>query len=543
MGQLGAIAAGHELSARAGAEVLADSGNAIDAAAAGVFAACICEPTLTGLGGAGFATIHLADGTELCLDFFATVPGLERSVASPSGPVPVDLLFGAITQTFHVGPQSCAVPGFVAGVLGMHERFGVLPRQRILEPAIHLARTGLGLTAEQAYCHHLLEGILTRRSFGRAVFSPDGPMLTTGDHFAQPELAETLEVLAAHGADAMYTGELAEQIVQWADDNDALISRADLSSYEVRELRPVRSTWRGLEFLSVPPPSSGGSLVSYALRVLARERGDRAIDVGSEHGISLLVGAMAAAEGARGSEFDGYLYDGGLEEWILTDEVIDRGVAMLRTDAAAHGASAPSSRLGSTTHLSTIDASGNAVSITASTGCGSGEFVGGTGIHLNNMLGEEDLVPVERTLHPGNRLTSMMAPTLVLAHGTPLLATGSAGSSRLRSAILQSFLRMVESRYIGEPSTLQQRADAAVRSPRVHLESGTVHVEPGYEAAGMAWLQQSSHRLNRWPDANMYFGGVNMVAWDPATGFAASADPRRGGGSWVVASDGSLTSP
>jgi gamma-glutamyltranspeptidase/glutathione hydrolase len=542
MEQWGAIAAGHELSAQAGAEALADGGNAIDAAVAAVFAACTCEPTLTGPGGAGFATIRLADGTELVLDFFAAVPGLERTVDSAMGPVPVDVLFGATTQTFHVGPQSVAVPGMVAGVLGMHERFGKLPRARVLEYGIALARTGTRLSREQAYCHHLLERVVTRRPAGRAVFAPNGSMLVAGEHFAQPELADTLQLLADQGPDAFYRGDIARAIVAWSDANDGLLSRADLESYRVIDRAPVRSRWRRLHGITTPPPSSGGALVAYALQVLDCARGEDPIDPGSAVGVELLIGAMCAANAARGAEFDRHLYTGELHEWLLSETVVQRGVEIARSGPDG-GGKHPSSRLGSTTHVSVLDSDGNAVAMTTSTGCGAGEFAGNTGIHLNNMLGEEDLVPVEHALHPGDRLTSMMAPTILTLDGRPVFATGSAGSSRLRSAILQTFVRALESRHTAPGASIHERLRSAVHTARVHLEDGTVHVEPGYEEGALGWLEQSGYHVNRWPDHNMYFGGVNMVAWDADAGFSACGDPRRGGGAWIVTADGSLLRP
>lgn len=535
---LGAIAAGHDRTALAGAQMLAEGGNAVDAAVAAVFAACTCEPTLTGLGGGGFATIHMAGGPNLVLDFFASVPGIGRTVETATGPVSVDVLFGSTTQTFHVGPQSCAVPGFVAGVLGAHERFGRLPRERVLQPGIDLALQGLELTPEQAYCHHLLEKIVTRRSSGRAVFAPDGPMLVDGDHFAQPELAATLELLAAEGADCFYRGTLARELAQWADDNGGLLTLEDLERYSVRQHDPAESHFRSLAFLSVPPPSSGGALVAYALQILDELRGDAPIDIDSPDGAELLIGSMLAAQAIRGAEFDRYLYGTGLSSWLLSPEVVARGVEYVRSGQVDPSTgSAPS--LGSTTHLSVIDGEGNAIALTTSTGCGSGEFVGSTGIHLNNMLGEEDLVPVEHQLVPGDRLTSMMAPSLLLHEGKPVLATGSAGSSRLRSAILQSLVRLVESRYLHDDRTLQQRLAAATSCDRLHPEGGLVHVEPGYADEPLAQLERRGHRLNRWPHQNLYFGGVNMVAVEQGK-FAAAADPRRGGGAYLARADGSL---
>jgi gamma-glutamyltranspeptidase / glutathione hydrolase len=518
--------------------MLAEGGNAIDAAVAGVYASCMCEPTLTGPGGAGFATVHTADGTDVTLDFFAAVPGLDRTIDTATGPVPVDVLFGATTQTFHVGPQSCAVPGFVAGTLQLHERFGRLPLATVLAPAIELARTGIEITAAQAYCHSLLERIVTRVPAGKHIFSPDGRFLAEGDRFRQPDMADTFEQLVSGGAAAFYTGDIAAEIVRWSDDRGGLISRTDLERYRVAERPPVHSTYRGIDFLSVPPPSSGGTLIAFTIQLLERARHGDAVDLDSPEGVRLLVAAMLASNGMRGARFDSYLYGGGLEEWLLGDDAIEQGLELLAH--AGEEAPRPSSRLGSTTHLSTIDSEGNAVAITTTTGCGSGEFAGATGVHLNNMMGEEDLLPVEHTLVPGQRLTSMMSPSIMLAEGRPLLATGSAGSNRIRSAIIQSLVRLVESRHVGPDRSLADRLEAAVQAPRLHAEIGLVHAEPGIPADAVDDLRSRGHHVNEWPGKNLYFGGVNMVATSADEGFAAAADRRRGGGAFVVQRDGEL---
>ena len=541
MQQVGAIATGHEASAQAGAEILADGGNAVDAATAAAFAACTGEPTLTGLGGAGFATVHMPGGDDHCFDFFASVPGLEGHVEIAGQLVPVDVLFGATTQTFHVGPMSCAVPGFVKGLLHMHGRFGTLPRERVLEPGIRLAREGLSMPPQQAYCHHLLTPILTRTEEGRRIFSPAGPMLIAGDHFAQPKLAETLELIAAEGDAAFYRGDLAREILAWSEREGGLITRADLEHYQVVEHAAARGRWRGFEFVTPPPPSSGGALIAFALRVLERANGGAdgpPIDVDSPEGAAQVVAAMIASNGIRGRQFDQHLYGGNLVEWLLSEPAYEQGDELYA--AALDVAKGRSSRLGSTTHLSVIDANGAAVSVTTTTGCGSGEFVGDTGIHLNNMMGEEDLLPVEHVLSPGERLTSMMAPSLLLHDGHPVLATGSAGSNRLRGAILQPLLRVLESRLAGAAGSLQERLDDAVQAPRLHAEGGLVQVEPGYPEAALDELERRGHELNRWPGTNMFFGGSNMVAVDSDGSFAAAGDHRRGGGAYVALADGSV---
>lgn len=490
----------------------------------------------------------MADGTELTYDFFASVPGIGRTTQIAGQTVPVDVLFGSTTQTFHVGAQSCAVPGFTKGVLLLHEQHGSLPLRRVMQPGIDLARNGLYLPPQQAYCHHLLTPILTRTADGRAVFAPAGPMLVAGDHFAQPQLADTLELLAHEGESAFYRGDIAREIERWSNEHDGLISRADLAAYQACVEHPVRRSYREFTFLSARPPSSGGALIAFALALVERAaRADRlsVIDLDSPQGASLVTAAMIASNEIRGREFDHWLYgEGELVDWLLDEPQLERGDQLLAN--ARQSPPSPSSRLGSTTQLSVIDRAGNAVSMTTTTGCGSGEFVTDTGIHLNNMLGEEDLMPVEHSVAAGERLTSMMAPSLLLDEADrPVLVTGSAGSSRLRGAILQTMLRVVYSRAIDEAAgsavrPLQQRVDAAVQAGRLHAEAGIVHVEAGVSPTVVEALRAAGHQLNEWPATNMYFGGANIAAAGIDRQFAAAGDHRRGGGACIAFEDGSI---
>jgi gamma-glutamyltranspeptidase/glutathione hydrolase len=180
------------------------------------------------------------------------------------------------------------------------------------------------------------------------------------------------------------------------------------------------------------------------------------------------------------------------------------------------------SRLGSTTHVAVLDADGVCASVTCSNGSCSGVIVPGTGIHLNNMLGEEDLNPLGFHRHePGARIPSMMAPTIVLRDGRPEVGLGSAGSNRIRSAILQTTLRVVDDR---------MGAQEAVEQPRVHYENGVVEAEPGIDPAALDALEADGWKVQRWRERNLYFGGVQAVARDPETGeLTGGGDPRRGG--------------
>jgi gamma-glutamyltranspeptidase/glutathione hydrolase len=232
---------------------------------------------------------------------------------------------------------------------------------------------------------------------------------------------------------------------------------------------------------------------------------------------------------ARGGSFARDLHRGGLARRLLSDErVRDSAVEVLATTArlpALEPAGLPS-----TTHVSVLDARGNAASLSSSTGCGSGFFVPGTGIHLNNMLGELDLNPPGAPSRPGMRLTSMMAPSILLRAGRPRLVLGSAGSERLRAAIVQTVVNVVD-HGLGVAE--------AIDRPRVHLDGDDLHVEGGTDPAEADRLASLGYRLTRWPGEgrSLYFGGVSAVGLRGDSNLEASGDVRRGGHGVVVEDD------
>jgi gamma-glutamyltranspeptidase/glutathione hydrolase len=347
---------------------------------------------------------------------------------------------GDTQQVFHTGPGAVGVPGTALGLEAAHRRFGSLPWAELAAPAAALAREGVELTPAQGYLHRILDPLLRHSPEGDAFYG--GRLLQAGERFRLPELAATIERIAAEGAHVLYESELP-------------FAHEDLESYAVIEREPVSVAFRRCEFLSNPPPSSGGRLIALGLEALGDD-----LDV---------LHAMEVMEAAR----------------------------------------APAA--GGTTHISVVDARGDAASLSCSLGSGSGVVVPGTGIHLNNMLGEKDLIASAR---PGERLTSMMAPSVVLDGGRPRLVVGSAGSERLRGAILQ-----VVANVVGRGMGVEEAVDA----PRIHLADGVVYAEPGLDG---------DVRFGR---KNLYFGGVSAVEVRPDGTLAAAGDPRRGGDGMVVA--------
>src|SRR4051794_5203147 len=349
----GAVAAGHPLTADAGARVLEAGGNAVDAAVAAAFTSWVAESPLTGPGAGGVMLVPRGgDPSTRGFDFFVGAPGLGLDGAAAGAMQSVDVDFsGGSTQVFHIGGASVAVPGAVLGLEQAHRAFGRLPWRELFPRAIELARHGVELTRPQAYLHAILDLILRHTPESRAVYERDGERLVAGDLLVQLDLARTLELLAERGAAELYHGELAHAIVRHLEAHDGRITRRDLAEYRVVRRRPVEAVFRGHEYRSNPPPSAGGILIAYGLRLLP----DRLGPPGSAEAIDAVARVMREQAEARLSEgFDGSLHHGGLAR-VLEERaaVVTRG----------------------TTHISVVDAEGSAVALTASTGSGSGVVV------------------------------------------------------------------------------------------------------------------------------------------------------------------------
>jgi gamma-glutamyltranspeptidase/glutathione hydrolase len=494
----GVVAAGHPLTAEAGAGVLRAGGNAVDAAVCAVLASFAVESPLTGFGAGGYMMVHRGDEAAL-IDFFVAAPGLD-GIERRAELEPVPVHFDAETvQTFFVGPASCGVPGTAAGLVRALERFGSVPLADLVGPAVRLAREGAPVNVEQAYILEILAPIHERSQATRELYAPRGRPLRRGDDFRFPELAEALERFGAEGAEPFYRGEVAAALSDFVVADGGTLGSGDLAAYEAVERQPIRAPFRGAEVLTNPPPSSGGILIAFCLGLLER--------LGAGSGPEQLVAAMAAANDLRGEQFAEALYTEGMESGFLDPVGLDLAAADL---------------LGSTTHISVLDGAGMCASVTCSNGSGSGVLVPGTGVILNNMLGEEDLNPLGfHRIAPGRRVPSMMAPTLVLRDGEIVLGVGSAGSNRIRSAILQTVVRAIEQ---GMP------VEAAVEAPRLHFEQGVVQAEPGIDEAALARLEARGFVVARRPAINLFFGGVQAVARDPRGGaLSGGGDPRRGG--------------
>jgi len=499
----GVVAAGHPLSAEAGARVLREGGNAVDAAICAALASFAVESPLTGFGAGGFMMVHEPGGepgpATTLIDFFVSAPGRD-AIERGADLVPVPVHFDAETvQTFYVGPASCGVPGTAAGLAEALRRFGTMPLAELVGPGVRLAREGAPVNAEQAYILDILEPIHARLEGTRELYAPAGRTLRQGETFRFAELAGALERFGAEGAEPFCRGEIAAALSGHVVERGGTLGPGDFAAYEPVERTPIGVDFRGTEVLTNPPPSSGGILIAYCLALLER--------LGERSGPEQLVAAMGAANDARGEAFAEALYDAGLETSLLDPGSLDATAGDL---------------LGSTTHISVLDGGGMCANVTCSNGSGSGVLVPGTGVILNNMLGEEDLNPLGfHAIAPGRRVPSMMAPTVVLRDGEIELGLGSAGSNRIRSAILQTIVRAVEQ---------GMGAGEAVRAPRLHFEDGVLQAEPGIDEEALARIEARGTPVLRRPAINLFFGGVQAVAREHGSGaLSGGGDPRRGG--------------
>jgi gamma-glutamyltranspeptidase/glutathione hydrolase len=508
----GVIAAGHPLTAQAGIEMLNLGGNAFDAAVAAILASFVTEPALTSAAGGGFLLAHTQDQQNILFDFFTQTPCYKKPEKEINF-YPVYVNFGATVQEFHIGLGSMAVPGNIAGVFHVHKKLGKLPFSVVAEPAITYARQGVQLTEFQSYLLTLLlEPIVTEFRDNQQIYKPTGEPITAGGTVVMTDFANTLTHLAKTGVNEFYQGEIAHQLVKDCQEKGGYLTLEDLTNYQIIERNPLLINYRGNILLTNPPPSAGGTLIAFALKLLATVDLTQ-IQFGSEHHLQLLNQVMKLTNEARKDSFDGFLFQENIAEIFLNSSYFDFSKNQL---------SQLTQKWGSTTQISVVDELGNAASVTTSNGEGSGYVIPHTGIMVNNMLGEDDLNPYGFHQWQENvRISSMMAPTIVLKNNQPEIVLGSGGSKRIRTAILQVISNIID---------FQMPVEAAVSSPRVHWDQGMLQIEPGFDPLEIQKLELLiEDQINGWQEQNMFFGGVHTVLETPDGSIAGAGDPRRGG--------------
>lgn len=497
------VAAGHVLTARAAAEILEDGGNAFDAALAGAFMAFVVEAVFCAPGGGGFLMARRAESDKAALfDFFVETP-LKRRPEGEISFYPIHADFGPAKQEFHIGLGSSATPGAVPGLFAMHEALCTLPMKRLVEPAVRAGRDGFPLTSFQAYLFTVIAPILTASSGVAAIFAPGGKLLEASQTFRNEGLAETLAWLAEDGARLFVDGDVGKAIVAQSEALGGHLRYDDLKSYRAVLREPLYWKHAGATVALNPPPAASGALIAYGLAYLEAE--GRVIDA------LALKRAMDATNEARAAHGEG------LAEFLASGLLAKELHAAERHPQAYRG----------TTHISVIDAQGNAAAISLSNGEGNGHIVGNFGFMLNNMLGEEDLASGHLDAwREGTRMSSMMAPTIILAPDGSVTALGTGGSNRIRTAILQVAVNLLDH---------GMHLDAAVEAPRLHVErDGRTSFEPGLADFVQAALLELGEQTHAWPERNLFFGGVHAARRSGNDGVGGIGDPRRQGVALIV---------
>jgi gamma-glutamyltranspeptidase / glutathione hydrolase len=456
-----AVAAGHPATTAAGIEILEQGGTAADAAVAAVFASCVSETVMTGLLGGGHAIYHdAASGGTRNLDCFVAVPGLG---AEPREAELIRLAvpFGAELVHYAVGPASCGVPGLPAGLEALWREYGRVPWRRVVEPAIRLAREGVEFPPAHAACLAMLAPVMTMNE-GARIYAPGGELLQAGGRLEQAGLVAALEAVAVD-ASSTYRGALAEELLALCAERGGLVTREDLGAYAVRWSDPAQVAYLNGHLLT-----RGG--LSGVPETVPRLPALRGVDETAR--VLALVDVLESAEAGGGD----------------------------------------------TTNVTVVDRDGNACAFTTSLGLGSGDFLPGLDLHLNSMLGEVDLL--RGRLEPGDRMQSMMAPTVVLDREGLSLGAGAAGGTRLRTALLTVVSGILDEGLAPE---------IAVARPRFHPAADVVNVEPGVDELALETLEARGRTVRRWPERHHYFGGVSVVSRTGAAG-----DPRRNGAATTV---------
>jgi gamma-glutamyltranspeptidase/glutathione hydrolase len=458
----------------------------VDAAIAAAFAATVCEPGLASLGGGGFLTLRTADGVETVHDFFVDAPGLGIAATHTPRLDTVTIRFGGADQVFHAGLGSLAVPGVLDGLLHAHRRHGSASLAQVVGPARTLAADGWVVDATQANVLALLAEILRLSPDCWSLHSDGDQTAAAGATLRNPDLAATLDAIAAGHVRRFTDLDGVPALLDAVQTADGALTSDDLQAYRTAERDPLRASHRGAVLATNPAPSFGGPILAEATRLLG-ESGPVTNDA------SGTVRLIRALRGATEKE-----------------KQLRR-----RSAVAAKG----------TTHVSVVDADGALASLTQSNGSCSGIMVPGTGVQMNNVMGEEDLHPDGlHTAEPGRRIGSMMAPSLLDLPDGRVVALGSGGSERIRSAMLAVLVGLVDR---GE------HAAGAVEAPRRHWDGAGIQAEPPL-AIDVQTALAALGPVTLWQDRHLYFGGAHVVVRNPDGSVEAHGDSRRGGASRVI---------
>src|SRR2546425_2916865 len=548
------VASVHELASRAGVEIMQAGGNAVDAAVATGFALAVVHPQAGNLGGGGFMLIRMADGKTHFVDY------REKAPAAATANMYLDVRGNVIADASIVGYKAIAVPGSVAGLVYALKKYGKLPLERTMAPAIKLARDGYPLAWEDAEDFRK-DGHLAQFPESRHIFQRDGNYYQAGGIFRQPQLARILERIASN-PDDFYHGAMARELAAAIQKGGGLVTAADLADYEVKEREPVRGTYRGYEIISAPPPSSGGIALIEIFNIL---EGYDLATYGSQSAQAMHL----TLEAFRRAFFDRaeFLGDPDFSK-IPVAQLIDKryGAAWRESIDPAHASASKTlkrpeifSQLEqyailhpqpvavpepqNTTHYSVVDPDGNAVAVTTTLNDDFGARVTaeGLGFLLNDEMDDfaaKQGVPniygliqgPANAIGPGKRPLSAMTPTIVLKDGKPFLILGSPGGPRIITTVANILMGVID---------YGMNIQEAVNAPRFHNQSlpDVSRVEQWFSPDTVKMLREMGHKIEFGIDESgewsPYWSDGECIAIDPKTNERLGASDIRNNGKAV----------
>ncbi|MCW8908601.1 MAG: gamma-glutamyltransferase [Sedimenticola sp.] len=507
----GIVAAGHDVTAGAAIEVLRAGGNAFDAALAALFASCVAEPVLASLGGGGFLMARSGDSPPVLYDFFVQTPK-QRPPLESLDFYPIVADFGTAQQEFHIGMGSSATPGAIKGLFAVHRDLCRMPLREIIQPACEAARDGVRVNAFQHYISDIVSPII--RSSPEALALHESPLrpgeiAAEDEQVRNPDMADGFDVLAQEGESLFYRGEMGRLLTDACRERGGCLTPADLADYRIERRTPLTLNYHDAHLYTNPPPSVGGILIAFTLALLEPEKLGNHASNSIPH-LGRVGQAMKLTQALRRSRDSG---SGEVADPAILDE------AMLDSYRQVMAEHHTFSR--GTTQISIADDEGNTASMTLSNGEGSGYVIPGCGIMINNMLGEEDLNPGGFHRWPlDRRIASMMSPSLLTTGNGDTIVLGSGGSNRIRSAIMQVLINLVD---------FGMSIEQAVEQPRMHLEGELLNIEAGPSDEVIRSLQEGFGKLHLWPGKNLFFGGAHTVMRGVGGELSGCGDSRRGG--------------
>ena len=524
----GIVTARNDIAAEVGAQVLADGGNAVDAAVAVGFSLAVTLPRAGNIGGGGFMLVY-----DSRSDQSTVIDYREQAPLTAHRDMFLDDNGDADSQSSRYSHKSAGVPGTVAGLYLAHQKFGRLPWDRLVNPAIKLARDGIAVTQyQQVSLTARRDRMCQNEATCDYFYKPGGVPYSMGERWVQSDLADSLQLIAEQGPDAFYRGAIAEMIVAEMEAGGGLIDMESLAAYKPVVREPLRGSYRGFKIVTMPPPSSGGLHIIQMLNVLEHFP-VASLGWGSADGVHLLAEVMRLAYADRSKHVgDPDFYDVPVE-WLTSEDygielaaLIDMTQARASSDVAP--GVAPADESPETTHFSIIDREGNVVSNTYTLNLtyGSGISVSGAGFLLNNEM--DDFVSKPgvpnaygllgnevNSVEAAKRPLSSMAPTIVFADGEPWFAIGGMGGSRIISGVLQTIVNVIDHG--------MNIADASGQ-PRMHHQwhPDRLLLEPGFSPDTSRLLKERGHDVKL---IKGWTGTVQIAAYKDGT-FRGAADPR-----------------